>query len=788
MSSAPHVLWFKDIRKKDIPFVGGKGANLGEMVSFGMPVPDGFCVTAQAYFYFLDANNLRDEIRSALEGIDVNKAAELNGASRKVKNIIRKAKMPEDLEQAIRENYKKLGDSSRGRGHAQNDALVAVRSSATAEDLPDASFAGQQATYLNIQGEDEVVHSVQDAWASLFESRAIFYREQKGFDHFKVGIAVPVQEMVQSEVSGVMFTINPINNDENTIVVESVWGLGEMIVQGSATPDHFEVNKKTMEIEQTVISKQEVQLIKEKGVTKERPVPKSKIAKQKVGDKVIVEVAKLGLKLEKHYKHPQDSEWAYEDGKVYIVQTRPITTMDAVKSKTDSSSATISVLVNEKGAKPMFTGAAASPGVVSGKVVVLKSPEENDKVKKGDILVAKMTTPDFVPAMKRAAAIVTDEGGQTSHAAIVSRELGVPCIVGSQMATSKLKTGQVITVDAVKGEVYKGELKIKKERMKLPNGVKSIREVKTKTKVYVNLGEPEMAAKVARKYVDGVGLLRAEFIISEYIGVHPRRLLKQGKRKFFVDKLAEGLAEFCRAFGNASNASKSRPIVYRTTDFKTNEYRGLKGGEEFEQEEPNPMIGFRGAYRYIKDPEVFMMELDAIKKVRNKMGYKNLNVMIPFVRTVDELKEVKAMMVKKGLRRTRNFKLLMMAEIPNNVLTLDDFLDVGIDGVSIGSNDLTMLVMGVDRDNEMVAEEYDVFDPGVQKALEKIIKTCKKRKVTCSICGQAPSLYPKLTRSLVKWGVTSVSVSPDMLDKTRIIVKQAEEYVRKHPERRKRKA
>jgi pyruvate,water dikinase len=656
--------------------------------------------------------------------------------------------------------------------------LVAVRSSATAEDLPDASFAGQQATFLNIQGEDEVVQAVQDAWASLFESRAIFYREQKGFDHFKVGIAVPVQEMVQSEVSGVMFTINPINNDENTLVVESVWGLGEMIVQGSATPDHFEVNKRTMKIEQTVISKQEVQLVREGEVTKERPVSKDKVAKQKVSDEVIVEVAKLGLRLEKHYQHPQDSEWAFEKGRVYIVQTRPITTINTVKSLQSSAGEFMTILVNEEGRKPLFSGAAASPGVVSGPVKVLKSPEENDLVLKGDILVAKMTTPDYVPAMKRAAAIVTDEGGQTSHAAIVSRELGVPCIVGSRVATRMLKNGDVITVDAQKGEVYRGKLKVKSEKLKLPGGVKSIREVKTKTKVYVNLGEPEMARKVAQQYVDGVGLLRAEFIISEYIGVHPRKLLAEGKRKFFIDKLAEGLAEFCGAFDK-------RPIVYRTTDFKTNEYRGLEGGEEFEQEEPNPMIGFRGAYRYIKDPEVFKMELEAIKKVREKMRYKNLWVMIPFVRTVDELKKVKELMVKAGLRRTRNFKLFMMAEIPNNVLILDEFLDVGIDGVSIGSNDLTMLVLGVDRDNEQVAEEFEVFDPGVLKALEIIVRTCKRRKVLCSICGQAPSLYPKLTRYLVKWGVTSVSVSPDMVDKTRLIVKAAEEYVRKHPERKK---
>ncbi len=769
MAPAPHILWFKDIRKKDIPFVGGKGANLGEMFSIGMPVPDGFCVTAQAYFYFLDANKLRDRIKEALTGVNVNNASELNAVSRKVKKLIREAKVPEDLAEAIKQAYGKLPD-----GDSQ---LVAVRSSATAEDLPDASFAGQQATFLNIKGKNEVVKAVQNCWASLFESRAIFYRTEKKFDHFKVGIAVPVQEMVQSEVSGVMFTINPINNDEQTVVVESVWGLGEMIVQGSATPDHFEVSKRTGKIEQSVISKQDVQLVRRGEITKEVAVPRNKIAKQKVSDKVVLEVAKLGLRLEKHYGRPQDVEWAYEAGKVYIVQTRPITTIDAVAKKLDRKGTMMQVLVKSRSDKPILKGAGASPGIVSGAVKVLKSAKEIDRIKQGDVLVAPMTTPDFVPAMKRAAAIITDEGGQTSHAAIVSRELGVPCVVGTEVATKKLKEGQVVTVDAQKGEVYQGKLEIKEEKMSLPSGLTDIRQVKTKTKVYVNLAEPDVAEKVGKMYVDGVGLLRAEFIISEHIGVHPRKLLKEGKRQYFIDKLAEGLEEFCRAFGE-------RPVTYRTSDFKTNEYAGLEGGKEFEEDEPNPMIGFRGAYRYIKDSQVFSMELAAIRKVRRK--YKNLQVMIPFVRTVGELKEVKELMVKAGLRRTRNFKLFMMGEVPNNVMILDEFLDVGIDGVSIGSNDLTMLVLGVDRDNEQVAEEFEVFDPGVLKALETIVRTCKRRKVWCSICGQAPSLYPELTRLLVKWGVSSVSVSPDMIDRTRIIVHQAEDYVRKHPERMKR--
>jgi pyruvate,water dikinase len=763
-SSAPRVVWFKDIRKSDIPLVGGKGANLGEMTSAGIPVPNGFCVSAPAYFYFIDANDLRQKIRDGLTGLDVNSGTKLNAASRHVKDLILKAKMPEDLAAEIIHAYNQFP-----RGQE-----VAVRSSATAEDLPDASFAGQQATYLNISGADDVVKAVQKCWASLFESRAIFYRVEKKFDHFKVGIAVPVQKMVQSEVSGVMFTLNPINNDKSMIVVESVWGLGEMIVQGSATPDHFEVERKEFKILRKEISTQHVQLTKVKGITKLTAVASSKVNAQKVPDSVIIKVAKLGQKLQDHYKFPQDVEWAYENGEVYIVQTRPITTMGAIAEKTDTSVGETASIVGTV-PKPILAGSPASPGIISGRVKILKSPDENDKVQPGDILVAPMTTPDFVPAMKRAAAIVTDQGGQTSHAAIVSRELGVPCVVGTTHATSKLKNNQVITVDAQKGFVYVGELEIKHTKLDLPPGIQSIRDMKTHTKVYVNLGEPEMAGEIAKKYVDGVGLLRAEFIISEYIGIHPRLLLQKKKRKFFVDKLAEGLQEFCEQFN-------PRPIIYRTTDFKTNEYRGLKGGDKYEPVEPNPMLGFRGCYRYIQDDDVFAMELDAIKKVREKMGYKNLHVMIPFVRTLDQFKQIKELMSAHGLQRRANFKLFMMCEIPNNVFLLDEFIDLGLDGVSIGSNDLTMLVLGCDRDNEMVSKVFDERDPGVQKALEIIVRTCKRRGVSCSICGQAPSIYPEITKNLVSWGATSVSVSPDMIDKTRAVVYQVEQGLKGHHE------
>jgi pyruvate, water dikinase len=754
--TAPHIAWFEEISHDDIPLVGGKGANLGEMTKAGIPVPPGFCVTAPAYFYFLEHNNLRDKIREILSNVDINKGKSLNTARDKVQKLILDAEMPKDLRDAIIEAYKKMPEKDK--------TMVAVRSSATAEDLPDASFAGQQATFLNIEGTESVVKHVQKAWASLFESRAIFYRVERGYDHFMVGIAVPVQKMVQSEVSGVMFTLNPVNNDKFVVVVESIFGLGEMIVQGSATPDHFEIDCRNWRIVHKEISDQDIQLIKVNGITKERKIPKELIGKQKVSDKVIVEVAQLGEKLEKHYRWPQDVEWAYEKGKVYIVQTRPITTQDAVAQKMAVSETSE---IGETTKNVILSGSAASPGVGIGVVKVLKSPDEIDKVQEGDILVAQMTTPDYVPAMKRAVAIVTDQGGQTSHAAIVSRELGVPCIVGTQKATVKLKNGQTVTVDANKGNVYLGKIEVKHVKMRIPRGFKSMDEIKTKMKVYVNLGEPDLAFDVAKKYVDGVGLLRAEFIISEFIGIHPKKLIKDKRQNFFVTKLAEGLEEFCRAF-------YPRPIIYRFTDFKTNEYRELEGGEDYEPIESNPLIGYRGCDRYIQDGETFKLELEAIKMVREKYAWKNLHVMVPFVRTVSELRQIKQMINDAGLRRGPNFKLFMMAEIPNNVLHLEDFIEVGIDGISIGSNDLTMLIMGVDRDNEHVAHIFDIHDEGPLLALEKICKTAKKYKIACSICGQAPSIYPDITEKLVEWGATSVSVSPDMIDKTRVIVYEAE--------------
>ena len=559
--------------------------------------------------------------------------------------------------------------------------------------------------------------------------------------------------MVQSEASGVMFTVEPVSSDRSKIAIEAILGLGEMIVSGDVTPDTYIVEKENLEVTSKHIAKQEWKLIrntsKDPGkINVKVPLTSAEQAAQKITDEDIHLLSEIGLRLEKHYGFPQDVEWAKQSGTIYIVQTRPITTIKETTAHKPE--------INEP---VLLSGAPASPGVASGSVQCVTDSDELDKVKTGDILVAEMTTPDFVPAMKRAAAIVTDRGGRTAHAAIVSRELGIPCVVGCGNATAVLKDNDVITVDGYTGKVYKGKIAIQ-----TAFSADSKEQIKTRTRVYVNLAQPELAEKVAARNADGVGLLRAEFIVAQ-IGEHPRFMIEEGRGSEFSEKLANGIEAFTKAFD-------PRPVVYRMTDFKTNEYRDLKGGQQFESSEENPMLGYRGASRYVADINVFRLELDAIKKVRGK--YKNLWVMVPFVRTVKELANVKALMENEGLRRSPDFKLWMMAEIPSNVILIDKFIDVGIDGISIGSNDLTQLTLGVDRDNERLAAIFDERDEAVIASLERLVKVSKSKGVTCSICGQAPSVYPELTEKLVAWGITSVSVSPDMIGTTREIIAKAE--------------
>lgn len=750
------LVWFSEVDKDEGALVGGKGANLGELAKIKIPIPNGFIVTSEAYFENLTRSGTLDRIKGILYGLNVDDPMILESKANACQEEIKKIRLDDNFEKSIYKFYDKLSSGKNAR--------VAVRSSATAEDLPEASFAGQQSTFLNVLGHRDLKEAILGAWASLFEARAIFYRVQKNFDHFKVGIAVLVQKMIQSDVSGIMFTVDPVTNDKKKIIIEAIFGLGELIVGGQITPDHYEVEKGSFKIlSKNIVPQDQFLTLKGKG-NRIISVSKSHKKDQKLSDEKIVELAKIGAQIEKHYFFPQDMEWAMEGNKLYIVQTRPVTTVKATEQKLEAKKS------EQITKKPILLGSPASPIVGCGKVVILKSAKELSRVKQGDVLVTEMTNPDFVPAMKRAIAIVTDRGGRTSHAAIVSRELGIACVVGTQNATKVLKEGTVITVDGAKGLIYEGDIAPTKKHIKSTKSTTVAKHRKTATHLYVNLAEPELAAKVASQNVDGVGLLRAEFMLAQ-IGTHPKKFIEEKREKQFIDELSDRLSYFGKAFGK-------RPVMYRASDLKSNEYKNLKGGDKYEPQESNPMMGYRGAFRYIKDPDVFKLELEAILKTRQK--YENLHLMIPFVRSPKELSSVKDLVTKSGLFEDNSFKFWMMVEIPTNIIQLREFIEVGIDGVSIGSNDLTMLILGTDRDNEEVAQEFNELDPSVLWALEKTIKLCRESKIGCSICGQAPSIYPELTEMLVAWGITSISVNPDAIDPTREIIYQAEEKKLRH--------
>jgi len=769
-----NLVWFSEVGKGDVGLVGGKGANLGELTNAGIPVPEGFIITSGAYFQFLQKSGIINLVKKLLSNVDSEKSSVLNQAAVKIQKAIMQVPMDENLQKEIIQNYNELVKKTKNQ-------YVAVRSSATAEDLPEASFAGQQATFLNIYGEKKLIRAVLQCWASLFEPRAIYYRIINKFDHLKVGIAVPVQSMIQSEVSGILFTVDPVTSNNENIVIEAGFGLGEAIVSGSVTPDRYLVAKHDFKIISKEINKQPWKIVKTKKdgleTDKHIKISSKEQGMQKLSDEKIIELAKMGAKIESHYDFPQDTEWALNNDKIYFVQSRPVTTLKKKVPITEIEGKS-TLGANENMPKEddiILKGAAASIGMASGAVKIIHSSKEIDEVESEDVLVTEMTTPDFVPAMKRARAIVTDTGGRTCHAAIVSRELGIPCVVGTGKATSVLKQGQMITVDGAKGVVYKG-------KFAATNAEKAIEPLSTRqkvflreevpitgTKLYVNLAEVEKAEEIAQLPVDGVGLLRAEFMVAG-MGKHPRLFIKEKRQQEFINKLAENLKIFAQAFS-------PRPLIYRATDFKSNEYKNLAGGAEFEPDEENPMIGYRGCFRYIEEPDEFAMELEALKIVRNNMGLRNLHLMIPFVRTPGELKKVKALVEKSGLFDTNDFKFYMMAEIPSNVIIIDKFLDVGVDGISIGSNDLTQLTLGVDRDSQKMAEEFDERDEAVEVSIRHLIEKCKARNVSVSICGQAPSVYPEYTEFLVEAGITSISVNPDMIIASRKLIASVEKKI-----------
>lgn len=765
-----NVLWFNELHREDVNLVGGKSSSLGEMTSsMDVPVPYGFATTARAYRYFMHKTELNDKVNDLLESIkDYENSDELHKTCEQIRNLIVEAQMPDDLANDIKQAYSDLAKKM-----GQEDPFVAIRSSATAEDLPNASFAGQQESYLNIKGAADVVNRVQQCYASLFTDRATYYRHKQHFPHEKVALSAAIQMMVFSKASGIMFSVNVANGDGSKIMVDAIYGLGEYIVLGKVTPDHFVIDKQSMKIVEKDILKQTVELVRvADGGTEEQTVPTELQEQAALTDSQVIELAGYAKEIERHYGCYMDMEYALDTNtnRLWIVQARPETVWSQRKKNKDNAIDGSSNVVTEADDEIAVRGLAASPGVASGVVHVIDNPKDIDQFKQGEVLVTVMTSPDWVPAMKKAVAIITNNGGMTCHAAIISREMQIPCIVGTRskntVATEVLKTGDVVTVDAKNGVVYRGEVtsmlkKATPETTTTGQVVAAESFAPTATGVMMNLGDPGLVDRYASLPADGIGLMREEFIWTSYIHEHPLYLIENGQADKVVNMLAEGIAKVVRAMA-------PRPVVLRFSDFKSSEYRNLKGGEKYEPHESADLLGWRGASRYY-DPkyiDAFKLELAAVKKVRNEFGLKNLNVMIPFVRTVTEAQKVTAIMRDEGLVRSADFKVYMMAEIPSNIILADQFNQF-VDGYSIGSNDLAMLILGCDRNNDTVASLFDERDLAVKRAIRHLIVTAHKDGKTVSICGQAPSEYPEFTNFLIQSGIDYVSVNPDMVKETK---------------------
>lgn len=769
------LLWFEQLERKDVDIVGGKSSSLGEMTAkTDVPVPYGFATTAYAYRYFIKESGLEEKMRSILSELtDVENSALLRDVSARLRDAIMAEKMPQDLQDAIGAAYVELG-----KRVGEENPYVAVRSSATAEDLPDASFAGQQDTYLNVQGAETIIAKVKECYASCFTDRAVYYREKQGFDHIEVALSAVVQMMVFSKTSGVMFTVNVATGDDNNILIEAAFGLGEYVVQGTVTPDNYTISKHDHKIIDRYVNEQDIMLVRKKGGDcEEVQVPEELRKVQTLTDEQILELADYAKKIEKHYGCYMDMEWGVDErtNKIWILQARPETVWSR-RNKEGGAKVQESKSMTTTDHKVIVKGLPASPGKVSGRVHVILDPSRIDEFKEGEILVTEMTAPDWVPAMKKAKAIVTDSGGMTCHASIVSRELGIPCIVGTksrgEAATVTIPDGIDVTIDATHGVVYEGIIEEAKKENQAGAAV-AVAEYfpPTGTKVYMNLGDPELAEKYSSLPCDGIGLMREEFIWTTYIHEHPLYLIKTGHPEKVVDQLAEGMRQVCQAMA-------PRPVTLRFSDFKSSEYRDLKGGDEFEPYEPSALLGWRGASRYY-DPkyiEAFKLECQAVVKVREEFGLKNLNVMIPFCRNVEECEKVVKIMAECGLERGKDFKVWLMAEIPSNIILADQF-NKYVDGYSIGSNDLTMLVLGCDRDNDTVSHIYDERNLAVRRAVRHLIEVAHSEGKTVSICGQAPSVYPEFCEFLIKSGIDSISVNPDTVKFTKKLVAQVEQRV-----------
>ncbi|WP_456483409.1 phosphoenolpyruvate synthase [Methanopyrus kandleri] len=760
-----YVRWFEEISKDDVDVAGGKGANLGEMTQAGLPVPPGFVVLSTAYNEFLERTGLKEKIKEILSSHDLSDNDELQEAAKEIQRLIVEAEMPEEIREEIVKAYRELCEKV-----GKEKEFVAVRSSATAEDLPEASFAGQQETFLNVRGEEDVVKYVQKCWASLFTPRAVAYREEQGFEHLDVSIAVVVQKMVDSEKSGVMFTVHPYTGERDKMVIEAVWGLGEAVVSGEVTPDTYIVDKNTFEVIEEQISEQEWMYTKdpETGETVKAEVPEDKRDVRKLTDEEIKELAEIGVAVEEHYGFPQDIEWAIEDGEVYVLQSRPVTTIPEEKGEEEG------VEAEELEGKILVRGLGASPGIGTGEVKIVMDVDEIDKVEEGDVLVTKMTTPDMVPAMRKASAIVTDEGGITCHAAIVSRELGIPCVVGTGNATEVLEEGQVVTVDGERGVVYEGDVRkaLRAEEEEEEREEKEIvverpaAEPVTATEIKVNVSMPEAAERAAKTGADGVGLLRIEHMILG-VGVHPRKLIEKGEREKLVQVLMDGIRKVADAF-------YPKPVWVRTLDAPTDEFRELEGGER-EPEEANPMLGWRGIRRDLEERETLECQFEAIRRLHQE-GYDNIGVMIPLVQHPEELRRAKRIAKEVGLKPHRQVEFGMMVETPAAAVLIDEFIEVGLDFVSLGTNDLTQYTLAVDRNNDKVAYLYDEKHPAVLRLIKHVINECKEAGVKTSICGQAGS-DPKMAEILVKAGIDSISANIDAVPQIRRIVARVERKI-----------
>lgn len=748
MKDVPNILWLEEIRKEDIISVGGKGASLGEMASIGLPVPKAFVVTAQAFRRFLVETGLEKKIFSSFENLDVEDNEALERAADSAKNLVMKAKMPVAIRDDIKKSYKKMGD----------ELIVAVRSSATAEDLPDASFAGQQETFLNIKGEAALISSVQKCWASLYGARAIYYRAKQGFDDHTVNIAVVVQQLVHSEKAGVMFTSHPITGESQTII-EGSWGLGEAVVSGTVSPDKYVYDQRTEKVTDTYVANKKVEIIADGDHgTKIAEVSKDRQDTQVLAEPEVAKLAMYGKIAENHYGVPQDVEWGVVAGTIYILQSRPITTIGKKEGKGMSQ---------KSDAKIILKGQGAAPGIASGKVIIIRDVKDTGSVKEGDILVTRMTNPDMVPAMRKVAAIITDEGGMTCHAAIVSRELGTPAIVGTRNATNQLKNGQVITVDGEMGLVYEGEIAPKASAQAPAAGqvVAGGAPIITATSVKVNVSIPEAAARAAATGADGVGLLRIEHLI---LGLNktPGWYITNNREEEFVKELRDGIKIVLDAF-------PGKPVWVRTLDAPTDEFRNMAGGEN-EPHEHNPMLGWRGIRRDLESPDQFRLQIEAFKRLW-KEGYDNLGIMFPMVSHPDQFLVGKEMMRACGID-VENVTLGIMIEIPASAIMIEDFVRAGIKFASFGTNDLIQYTLAIDRNNENVADMYNPKHPAVLSLIHNAIQVCRAYNVECSICGQAGS-DPKMATWLVEHGITSISANIDAIPKIREAVAKTEKRI-----------